>query len=83
VTAPAVRQLPARAGKVPADRLAIDEQCGDGLAELPSELSVGTSLALVDLCAFGMDGYDHGFVLARRRRPVFARSAGPSRQKWQ
>src|SRR5580704_18970634 len=73
-----IGQLPARTGKVSTDRLAIDEQCRNGLAELPNELSAGIGLAVVDLGAFSVDGCHHGFI--RRGDGVrYLRARGPGR----
>ena len=88
----AIGQLPTRAGKVSTDRLAVDEQRRNGLAELPNELSVRTGLAVVDLCAFGVDGCDHRFVRsgdgvrylrARGRGRQNGDGAGESNNDWQ
>src|SRR5262245_59904367 len=63
--AAAVDVIPVRAGVVAADRLAVDEERRDRLAERPGELAVGAGLAVIDLRALGMQRRDH--ALARRR----------------
>ena len=74
-----VGQLPARAGEVPADRLAVDQQRRNRLAELPDELAVRAGLAVVDLRALGMDGRDHGFI-RRGDRVRYLRVRGRCRE---
>src|SRR3954447_26820386 len=58
----AVHVLPIRSGVVPADRLAIEKQRRDRLAEGPGELAVRACLALIDLRAFGVKGRDRGLA---------------------
>ena len=59
----AVDMLPVRAGVVASDRLAVEQERRDRLAERPGQ-AAGARLALVDLRAFGLQRHDDR--LARR-----------------
>ncbi len=76
----AVIQLPTGAGIVPTDRLAVHKQCRNGFAELPRELSVRVSLAVVDLCAHGMERHDKRVACDRNR---IGQSSARQRRRWQ
>src|SRR5436309_11419465 len=63
----AVAVLPVGTGVMTADRLAVDQQRRDWLAEDPVQLAVGAGLAFIDLRAFGMHR-QHGGLAGRRDR---------------
>jgi hypothetical protein len=66
---------------VAADRLAVEQQGGDRLAERPGELAVGAGLALVDLRAFGVPGRNDRLAGRRDRgRHLRLRNGRPRKQ---